>query len=128
MIDDIASLAKTRTDSRVASLFGPAIVGVLRRTNTVAHRIGAMVMAPRHDGSAPREEYLDLFVGLDKANRDFIRCGNDKMHCLCHCQAPGRRRDFLELISCINNRSVLAKHVTVKSEMPRCVLKALMLF
>ena len=43
LTSDIATLAKSRTDSRVACLFGPAIVGALRRTQNVAHRIGATV-------------------------------------------------------------------------------------
>lgn len=45
--NDIVELAKSHSDNRGANLFGLAIIGALRRTHTVAHRIGATVMAPR---------------------------------------------------------------------------------
>ena len=61
LTSDIATLAKTRADSRGACLFGPAIIDALRRTQDVAHRIGATVLMPRRDGGPPRAEHLDLF-------------------------------------------------------------------
>lgn len=69
LTDDITSLAKSRTDSRGAALFGPAFVGALRRTQRIAHRIEAPVVVPRRDGKASRAEYRDLFRGLDVASR-----------------------------------------------------------
>ena len=75
---DIATLSKTRMDDQGECLFGPAIVGALRRTQNVAHRIGATVVRPRRDGGPPREEHLDLFRGLDKAQRDFFAAAMTK--------------------------------------------------
>ena len=75
---DIATLAKTRTDSRGACLFGSAIVGALRRTQNVAHRTGATAVRPRRDGGPPREEQPNLYRGLEKAQRDFFAAAMTK--------------------------------------------------
>lgn len=72
LTDDIVFLAKARRDSRGLSLFGLAFVGFLRCTQSLAHRIGATVVAPRRDEKAPRADYRDLFRRLDAANLDFF--------------------------------------------------------
>lgn len=73
----ISFLAKTLTESRRASLFGPSIVGAFSKDayRRPSHRIGSLrrtVMAPRLDGKPPRPKYLGLHRGLEKANREFF--------------------------------------------------------
>lgn len=70
--DDIATLTNSRNDELGECLFRPVIVGALRWTQKVAHRIEKSVLVPLCDGSAPRADYRYLFRYLDKANRDFF--------------------------------------------------------
>lgn len=69
---DTALLAKSRKDVRGEFLFGPAIVGALSRTQTLAHRTDATVLVPRRDEKPPCPEYRDLFRFLYKAKRYFF--------------------------------------------------------
>lgn len=68
----MAILSKTRIDGRGEFLFGSAIVGALRSTQTVAHRILVAVLVPRRDGNSLPVDYNYLFCGLEKTNRDFF--------------------------------------------------------
>lgn len=76
LTENISTVAKLgvlmHTESRGSNLFGPAIVGALRRTQAITHCIHATVLFSRRDGKAPRAEYWDFFRGLDISNRDFF--------------------------------------------------------
>lgn len=50
LTEDITTLAKARNNSNGAGLFGPALFVALRRTQSLANRIGATVTAPRSIG------------------------------------------------------------------------------